>query len=273
MNRFADIRRRRPRLLLALVVLVMVLLVVVVAAFRAAQADDACDPAARAFDEGRYEDAVDEYRHALAESGYSAPRLFNLGNAYFRAGEVGRAISSYERARILDPRDPDIAENLAVVRHRAGLAAPGAPWWKRAAAWFSLDEWARIGAGALLLLALFLLYRGVFPALSRRMAALRDPSPRLFRSVTLTLAVVVVVSAVAIGLGVSDLDRAVVVDGAVVLRISPFEAAEATTSLPEGSLVEVERAFDDHVHVQAGDGRSGWAPAAQIEPILPAPGP
>src|SRR4029077_19623718 len=61
----------------------------------------------------------------------SGPVYFNLGNAYFRAGNPGRAILNYERARRLMPRDPDLHANL-------GFARPGGedeetPVWARLA--------------------------------------------------------------------------------------------------------------------------------------------
>ena len=46
----------------------------------------------------------------------NADVYYNLGNAYFKQKKTGRAILSYERARRLDPRDRDIAANLAFTR-------------------------------------------------------------------------------------------------------------------------------------------------------------
>jgi hypothetical protein len=52
-------------------------------------------------------------------SGYDAARLYNLGNAYARAGQPGMAALSYERARLLAPNDKDIEINLRRVRESA----------------------------------------------------------------------------------------------------------------------------------------------------------
>lgn len=47
--------------------------------------------------------------------GYISGRLFyNLGNAYFKAGELGRAVLNYNRAQKLMPYDKDVTYNLAV---------------------------------------------------------------------------------------------------------------------------------------------------------------
>ena len=58
-----------------------------------------------------------------AEPGYSAAALYNLGNAYARAGKPGLAVLNYERAALLAPDDPDIAANLHFVQRAARVAA------------------------------------------------------------------------------------------------------------------------------------------------------
>ena len=47
------------------------------------------------------------------------PRVeYNLGNAEFRLGHLGEAILHYERARRMDPTDPDIEANLRFAQSR-----------------------------------------------------------------------------------------------------------------------------------------------------------
>ena len=48
----------------------------------------------------------------------SAALLFNRGNAFFKAGQVGRAIVAYREAQAIAPRDPDIRANLRFARDR-----------------------------------------------------------------------------------------------------------------------------------------------------------
>ncbi len=58
-----------------------------------------------------------------APAGYSAAALYNLANAYARAGKPGLAVLNYERAKLLDPQDPDIDANLAARPRRIRIAA------------------------------------------------------------------------------------------------------------------------------------------------------
>ncbi len=59
-----------------------------------------------------YEKAAAVYEQLLA-TGKVAPEIyFNLGNTYYKTGNLAAAILNYERARRLRPSDPDIAYNL-----------------------------------------------------------------------------------------------------------------------------------------------------------------
>jgi tetratricopeptide (TPR) repeat protein len=69
-----------------------------------------------AYEAGNYSAAVEDYEK-VAGTGVAAPDLFyNLGNAYFKQGDLGRAVLWFERARRLAPRDADVSENLDLTR-------------------------------------------------------------------------------------------------------------------------------------------------------------
>jgi tetratricopeptide (TPR) repeat protein len=69
-----------------------------------------------AYEEGRYEAAAEAYRSLLRYEIHDPVVEYNLGNAEFRLGNVGRAILHYERAKRLDPVEPDIRANLEFAR-------------------------------------------------------------------------------------------------------------------------------------------------------------
>ncbi len=62
--------------------------------------------------------AASLYLKAIDEEGPSAKLYYNLGNSYYRMGESGNAILSYERALRLDPTDEDVRNNLEFVNSR-----------------------------------------------------------------------------------------------------------------------------------------------------------
>ncbi len=63
-----------------------------------------------------YATAADLYKRSLAEEATTPDTYYNLGNAYWRNGEAGNAIISYERALRLDPSHEDARPNLQFVR-------------------------------------------------------------------------------------------------------------------------------------------------------------
>lgn len=66
----------------------------------------------------QYGRAVELYNQALAENGPDARVYYNLGNAYYRNDNLGRAVLSYERALRIDPAMGDARHNLNFVRTR-----------------------------------------------------------------------------------------------------------------------------------------------------------
>jgi hypothetical protein len=65
---------------------------------------------------GNYKEAAQLYEQILNENGESAEIYFNLGNACFKQNLLGAAHLNYERARRLDPTNPDILHNLDYVK-------------------------------------------------------------------------------------------------------------------------------------------------------------
>jgi tetratricopeptide (TPR) repeat protein len=62
---------------------------------------------------------------------------YNLGNAYFRAGQFGRSIAAYRKARAYRPRDPYLEANLkqALAVAPGRLPEPPTPWWRHVLFW------------------------------------------------------------------------------------------------------------------------------------------
>ncbi|MBR2364822.1 MAG: BatD family protein [Lentisphaeria bacterium] len=79
----------------------------------------------RAYDAGNFEAAEKYYRKLLKEGKYSGEILYDLGNTLYRQGRYPEALVSYEQALRLSPRDPDILENLNLVRRKLMLQEKG----------------------------------------------------------------------------------------------------------------------------------------------------
>ena len=65
---------------------------------------------------GQYDEATNYYDQLIRQGAHSGPLYYNLGNAHYNQGEMGRAILNYLRAQRIMPRDNDLQSNLALAR-------------------------------------------------------------------------------------------------------------------------------------------------------------
>ena len=102
---------------------------------------------------GHYAEAAQMYEQLAAQNPRDAALLYNLGNAYFVQGDVGRALLAYQRAAALAPRDADISANLGLAQQTLGVAGnPASGFVARlawtASRWLTADEMALLALGA-----------------------------------------------------------------------------------------------------------------------------
>ena len=223
---------------------------------RAADVANAFDAANKLYQQGRFQDAAAKYEELLRAGAASSVVYFNLGNAWFKAGQLGRAIGAYREAQRLSPRDPNVRFNLQFVRKQVtGSEHTPGPAWKAALTNLTLNEWT-IGA-AIAFWVLFILL-----ALSELRASLRSA----LRFWTLAAAAASVMFAALLAAAVySDraADAAVVVVPNTVVRRGPLEDSKVVCQLRDGSELEVldEMKTADHqswIMVQDAARRTGW---------------
>jgi len=73
----------------------------------------------------QFDGAIAGYQSILRQGYESAPLYFNLGNAYFKKGDLGNAILNYLKARRLDPTDDDIKSNLEFAKRLTSVQLEG----------------------------------------------------------------------------------------------------------------------------------------------------
>lgn len=79
-------------------------------------ASSLAEKADSAYTEDNFIEAINLYNTILTEEGTSSVLYYNLGNAYYRVGKLGKAIVCYERSLILDPSNTDAKINLNFVK-------------------------------------------------------------------------------------------------------------------------------------------------------------
>jgi hypothetical protein len=211
-----------------------------------------------AFAQKDYVHAASDYEAVIAREGFSAPVLFNLGNAYYQEGKLGLAIVNYERAQLLAPRDADISFNLHLARAKAGLADRPIPWFERAAGFFSLNILSWLGAAAIFFIGAGFVARQ-FTSRNRF-----GWSAAMIASTCVLLATVL-----AMGMRWSELSQAVVTAKNTSVYISPVTVGQPLYAVAEGQTVEVVKTHGDFLLVEMNDGHRGWIKRAVISRLIP----
>ncbi len=80
------------------------------------QASDTISEADSLYAAEQYHTAIEHYTKAMKDDGTSSELYYNLGNAYYRNGNLGKAVVCYERSLRIDPTNDDALQNLQFVR-------------------------------------------------------------------------------------------------------------------------------------------------------------
>src|SRR5262245_116432 len=135
------------------------------AAFAADDLAGDFDSANKLYAQGRFPEAAAAYEKLL-QSGVSSPVIyFNLGNAFFKSGETGRAIAAFRQAGHLAPRDPDIQANLQFVRNQVQGPTHQPTFVDRWLGRLTLNEWTVLASIAVWIWLLALIAVQIRPTL------------------------------------------------------------------------------------------------------------
>src|SRR5947207_15330765 len=137
-----------------------------VAASSFAQTD--IEKANKEYAQGHFKEAIADYGTLVRSGQWSANLFYDRGNAYFRAGDFGRAILNYERSLALERHHPEAAANLQIARDEARALEMQPSWSERYLQLASINQYS-IAAAAAFWVAIFCIVGLVFAR--RRSAA------------------------------------------------------------------------------------------------------
>jgi len=215
----------------------------------------AFDAANKLFEQEKYPEAAAAYEKLLQSGQASAAVYFNLGNVFFKSGQIGRAIAAYRQAERLTPRDPDVRANLQFARNQTQGPTQSPSRWQRWLGRLSLDEWTLLADGAVWFWLLLLAVGQWRPALRN---ALRG------YVAALACAAALLGSCLAASWYQRDHSpAAIVIAPDVVIRNSPFDESKNAFTAHDGAELQVLDQKDDWLQVSAV-GRTGWIRRSQV---------
>jgi tetratricopeptide (TPR) repeat protein len=222
----------------------------------------AFDQANRLYEQGQFTNAAAAYQKVIESGHGSATLYFNLGNARFKAGQLGRAIAAYRHAERLAPRDPYVRFNLEFARKQATGGEPAArPLWTQFLSALTLNEWSALAVAGWWLWFALLSAREIRPELGRTL-----------RGSIVTAGVLALLLCACLGAALyaqAGARSAVVVVPNAVVRRGPLEESQVFYQLRDGSEVTVldeKRASDKESWLQVRDEsrRVGWLKRDQV---------
>lgn len=211
-----------------------------------------------------YEQIIDEN---LSQNQESAEVYYNIGNAYFRDGQLGKAILHYERALLLKPGDSDIRHNLRFARTRTEdrIETAGSllltNWINSVRDVFSSNRWAVTA----IVLFIFLLGCVAVFLFVRKMWA----KQAAFYTGLVVLVLVIVANIFAFNQkrALVKRDTAIIMSGFVSVKASPDANSNELFQLHEGTKVVIRSTDGNWYEIKIANGSVGWAPKEDVEII------
>lgn len=214
------------------------------------------------------------YSEAISRFGTSSTLFYNLGNAYYRQGNLGKAIVNYERALKLDPTNADASANLEFVKGKIADRQLDESsildrLWGNLVTGLKADTWAWV---SIILFALFL--AGALTYLFSSVVIVKKVSFFGGIIVFVVCALSIVISFAAANRATTD-RYAVVLPPSAQLSTTPREArnqSEEAFLLHEGTKVEIVDSVTSNVdgkwyEVLVGPGKRAWIKATDVERI------
>jgi len=217
---------------------------------QAALPNAAFEAANKLYEEGKFAEAAAAYENAVQSGQVSAALFFNLGNAWFRSGQIGRAIAAYCQAEQVTPRDPDLRANLQFARSQTPSPTLLPSRWQRWLGRLTLNEWTVLAAVGLWLWLLLLAVLQWRPALR--------PVLRTYAFLLAVLAALLCACAAAALRETRFTPTAIVIAREATVRYGPLAESPSAFTVHDGAELRVLDQKDEWLQVSAGPRRIGW---------------
>ena len=226
--------------------------------------NDILQKAEKAYDTKKYKEAITSYEE-LVKDGYKSYQLYyNLGNAYYKNSQLGKAIYYYELARKINPNDEDVRINLGIASTKTIDKIDAKENFFISAvksnllSSFSTSSWAWFSIGSIVIACTLF-----FVFISSANIALKRFSFLL--SCILLIGFVITYS-----LGYSALKSksenkfAIITAKEIKIMTEPTPAATSKFSLHEGTKIRIVENNGDWLLIKLDNGNEGWVKVLDI---------
>jgi len=224
-----------------------------------AQSDAQFAKANQEYADRNFKEAIDGYDQLVRSGQWSANLFYDLGDAYFRAGDFGHAILNYERALALDRHHPEADANLRIVRDEARALELTPTLAERYLKFANVNQFT-IASAIALWVATFCIVALIF---ARR----RSGAVIALSIVSLSIFAVAVFAIYELNNGSNGRALAIVTGTNVQARVATADNANSVLALPPGSEIRVLSNRGDWIYAALPNNLRGWVPAKSAEAV------
>jgi tetratricopeptide (TPR) repeat protein len=224
-----------------------------------AQSDAEFAKANQDYAQNNFKEAISGYETLVRAGQWSANVFYNLGNAYFRAGDFGRAILNYERALALERHHPEATANLRIARDEARALEMQQGWPERYLQFASINQYIITAAVAF--------WVGLFCVGGLIFARRRSATIIALLIFSLVVFVIAILAIYELDHGSKGRSLAIVTGKDVQARLATADTANSVLALPPGSEVKILSTRGDWAYAALPNDLRGWIPAKSAEQV------
>lgn len=220
-----------------------------------------------AYSMGQYQTALDNYLQ-IADGGYESYKLYyNIGNAYYKLDEIGKAILYYEKALKLDPSGADAQNNLQIARLHTLDKIDQVPefvlatWTKGVRNLLSSNGWGYVSLALFAVVLVLLLMFKFAPTTGARKLSF------VLACVVFLFSIFALLFSVSLKRNATSDDSAIVMVPVSNIKSAPNSTGNNLFILHEGSKVQILEQAGKWCRVEIADGRQGWMQMGDVEVI------
>lgn len=228
-----------------------------IAASGFAQTDPQFAKATQEYSQGHFKEAIGGFETLVRSEQWSANLFYDLGNAYFRTGDFGRAILNYERALALERHHPEAAANLQIARDEARALEMQQTWLERYLQFASVDQYSITAAGAF--------WVGAFCIVALIFARRRSARLIAFSILSFSVCALAILATYEIDRGSKGRALAIITGDNVQARLATADTANSVLALTPGSEIKILSTRGDWIYAALPNNLRGWIPSKSTE--------
>ncbi len=246
--------------------LILICLAISVVAF-AGPEDVKVSEANTLYNDGMFNEALGKYLEVVDAGFESSELYYNIGNAYFKLGELPNAILFYERAKKLDPSNEDIQYNLGLANSRIIDKHEQVPdiilkqWWNSFYNLFSVNTWAKVAIGLFIAsLVFFAVYLLSHTRIIKKLFFFVFVFIFLGTAFSFALAFQKYYYS-------NEHKEAIVFEPTITVKSNPSKSSVDLFVIHEGTKLYITDELEDWVEIRIANGSVGWLPKTAMVKI------